>query len=353
MSENAQNDNLNVPEINDEITATEAVAVLEAPLPPVTPMAIEAQNLTMYYSGQKQPALQDFSLSVPVGQILGLIGANGAGKTTVLKIFATLLKPSKGDVLINGLSVQYDKQKVRRQIGYMPDNFGLYEDMQVGEYLEFFAACYGIYGKKRARLINELLQLVDLADRKQERLNRLSRGMRQRLCLAHTLVHDPQVLLLDEPASGLDPRARIELRELLRELSRMGKTIIISSHVLGELEDICEAMGVMQRGKLVAYGTTADIIGNFGAVGRRSVTVRLLTRLDLLRAIEATKDFPQVVIDSLNPDEYGRRLEVELHGDDTVCAAFLSHLTAAGVNVSTFAQGNNGMDAMFLHEDVI
>jgi ABC-2 type transport system ATP-binding protein len=225
----------------------------------------------------------------------------------------------------------------------MPDNYGLYDDMQVSEYLEFFASCYNIRGKKRNRLVNELLELVDLADRKKEVLSMLSRGMRQRLCLAHTLIHDPQVLLLDEPASGLDPRSRTELRELLRELSRMGKTIIISSHVLGELEDICEAMGVMQNGKLVAYGLTADVISNFGRVGRRVVSMRVLTRLDLLRAIDAAKDFPEVVEESIIPDEFGRKLEVELKGDDTTCAAFLSHVTSAGVNISQFNQNSTGI----------
>jgi ABC-2 type transport system ATP-binding protein len=329
-------------ETDNPATEKEQPGVEEA-VEPQIPLAVEINNLTKRYNGRKQPALENFSLKVPDGQVLGLIGANGAGKTTALKILATLLPPTAGEAFIKGLSVTRDQLKIRRIVGFMPDNYGLYDDMQVAEYLEFFASCYGIRGKKRTRLINELLQLVDLSERRREVLSTLSRGMRQRLCLAHTLIHDPQVLLLDEPASGLDPRSRAELRELLRELSRMGKTVIISSHVLGELEDICEAMGIMQSGKLVAYGLTADVVSNFGRVGRRTVSMRVLTRLDLLRAIDAAKDFPDVIEDSIIPDEFGRKIEVEIKGDDTTCAAFLSHVTAAGVNISQFSQSANGI----------
>jgi ABC-2 type transport system ATP-binding protein len=339
MSEELEKSSEENPESTAEAVVAEAIEAAE----PAIPFAVEINSLTKVYKGRKQPALQDFSLKVPDGQVLGLIGANGAGKTTALKILATLLEPTSGSAFIKGLSVTRDQAKIRRIVGFMPDNYGLYDDMQVSEYLEFFASCYNIRGKKRNRLVNELLELVDLADRKKEVLSMLSRGMRQRLCLAHTLIHDPQVLLLDEPASGLDPRSRTELRELLRELSRMGKTIIISSHVLGELEDICEAMGVMQNGKLVAYGLTADVISNFGRVGRRVVSMRVLTRLDLLRAIDAAKDFPEVVEESIIPDEFGRKLEVELKGDDTTCAAFLSHVTSAGVNISQFNQNSTGI----------
>jgi ABC-2 type transport system ATP-binding protein len=317
------------------------------------PVAIQAEGLSKRYPRRNDNALTDFNLPVLSGQIFGLIGANGAGKTTFLKICATIIQPTAGDVLVEGYSVRRYPNEVRRLIGYMPDDFGLYEDMQVGEYLEFFAACYGLRGKKRTRLINELLQLVDLAGKRNEPLRGLSRGMKQRLCLAHALVHDPKVLLLDEPASGIDPRARFELRELLRELSRMGKTIVVSSHVLSELEYMCDSIAIMQRGKLVACGTTEDIAHSFGGAAQRTVNVRVLTRLDLVRAENAANEFMQTVKDTVVVDESGRRLEVDILGDEASCADFLAFLTNAGVHVAHFSQKAIRLEEYFLREDSI
>jgi len=189
-------------------------------------------------------AVAGLDLAVGDREIFGLVGPNGAGKTTTLRILATLLAPTAGHAEVAGIDVRRSPDAARRVLGFMPDVFGVYDDMKVWEYLDFFARCYGIPGARRRRMIGDLLDLVDLGDKRDAYVQSLSRGMQQRLCLAHTLVHDPQVLLLDEPASGLDPRARVELRELLRELRSLGKTILISSHILPELEELCTSVAI-------------------------------------------------------------------------------------------------------------
>ncbi len=311
---------------------------------------IDVRGLFKRYPDQRRPALEELTLAVPQGQILGLIGPNGAGKTTVLRILATLISPDKGDAYIAGQSVRKQPQAVRHLIGFMPDNYGLYEDMQVSEYLEFFAACYGVQGKRRNRLVRELLELVDLSEYRKENLRTLSRGMRQRLCLAHTLVHDPKVLLLDEPASGLDPRARIELRELLRELSRMGKTIIISSHVLSEIQLMCDMLGLMALGKLVNYGPTEKVINQIEHLPRRGVSMRVLSQDDLKRAVKLAEAFPQTVKGSLRLDEAGLNIEALLDGDDQISAEFLSTITGAGIKVAQYGQSTALLEELFLRD---
>ena len=204
-------------------------------------------------------AVAGLDLDVAEGEIFGLVGPNGAGKTTTLRILATLLVPDAGDAEIGGFSVRRNPNDVRRVLGFMPDSFGVYDDMKVWEYLDFFARCYGIPADRRRRMIGDLLDLVDLGPKRDTYVQGLSRGMQQRLCLAHALVHDPSVLLLDEPASGLDPRARVELRELLRELRNLGKTILVSSHILPELEELCTSVAIIDRGQVLAHGRVADI----------------------------------------------------------------------------------------------
>jgi ABC-2 type transport system ATP-binding protein len=199
-------------------------------------------------------AVNSVSFTIDQGDIYGFIGPNGAGKTTTIKILATLLKPTQGYALVCGYNVLTQADDVKRVMGYMPDSFGVYDDMKVWEYLDFFAAAYKIEKTRRKQIIDDVLQLTDLSHKKNDYVEALSRGMKQRLCLAKTLVHDPQVLLLDEPASGLDPRARIELRELLKELRSMGKTILISSHILTELADFCNTVGIIEQGNLLYSG---------------------------------------------------------------------------------------------------
>ncbi len=219
-------------------------------------------------------ALENLSLEIDRGDTFGFIGPNGAGKTTTIRILSTLLDPTSGSASVAGFSVTEEPDEIRRVLGYMPDKFGVYDGIKVWEYLDFFAGAFRLPKASRPKLIDDVLELTDLGQKKDFFVEALSTGMRQRLCLAKTLLHDPQVLILDEPASGLDPRARIEMRELLKELTRMGKTIMISSHILPELSDFCNRVGILEAGKLLAAGKVEDIMGTLQS--ERRITIRLL-----------------------------------------------------------------------------
>ena len=289
-------------------------------------------------------AVAGLDLEVEQGEIFGLVGPNGAGKTTTLRILATLLEPSAGDAEIAGASVRRNPQEVRRVLGFMPDVFGVYDDMKVWEYLDFFGRCYGIPAERRRRMISDLLDLVDLGDKRDNYVQSLSRGMQQRLCLAHTLVHDPQVLLLDEPASGLDPRARVELRELLRELRALGKTILISSHILPELEELCTSVAIVDRGQVLAQGRVSEIERRLrqGAVLR----VRVLTDdQGHATAREFFEAQPDVASAALLPDG---TIEIGFRGDDAGTARLLAAAVAAGMPVVSFARAASDLEELFL-----
>jgi len=221
-------------------------------------VVIKTVNLTKRYG--TLVALSNINLEINEGDCFGFIGPNGAGKTTTIKILATLLQPTWGEARVCDHVVGYQSRSIRPLIGYVPDYFGAYEDMVVQEYLEFFAAAYNINGPRRAKIVNDVLDLTDLGFKRDALVDGLSRGMKQRLSIARVLVHDPKVLLLDEPAGNLDPRARIEMRELLKELRRMGKTIVISSHILPELQDLCNTVGIIERGELLYSGPWTDIV---------------------------------------------------------------------------------------------
>lgn len=221
-------------------------------------MIVQTINLTKRYG--RLVALNNLHLNIEDGECFGYIGPNGAGKTTTIKILATLLQPTWGEARVCGHVVGYESRKIRPLIGYVPDFFGAYEDMVVQEYLEFFASAYNITGKQRTRVVGDVLELTDLVYKRDALVDSLSRGMQQRLSIARVLLHDPRVLLLDEPASGLDPRARIEIRELLKELRRMGKTIIISSHILHELAELCGTVGIIEQGELLHHGPISEIV---------------------------------------------------------------------------------------------
>ena len=221
-------------------------------------MIVQTINLTKRYG--KLVALNNLHLKIEEGECFGYIGPNGAGKTTTIKILGTLLQPTWGEARICGHVIGYESRKIRPLIGYVPDFFGAYEDMVVQEYLEFFASAYNINGKQRTRVVGDVLELTDLVYKREALVDSLSRGMQQRLSIARVLLHDPKVLLLDEPASGLDPRARIEIRELLKELHRMGKTIIISSHILHELAELCNTIGIIEQGNMLFHGPLQEII---------------------------------------------------------------------------------------------
>src|SRR5213595_3826347 len=206
-------------------------------------------------------AVENLNLTIDAGEMFCFIGPNGAGKSTTIRFLATLLKASHGEGMVNGHSVTRDPLGVRRSVGYMPDNFGVYDGMKVWEFLDFFAVAYQIPRARRKQVIADVLELLDLNHKRDDFVNGLSRGMKQRLCLAKTLVHDPPVLILDEPSSGLDPRARLEMKALLNELKQMGKTILVSSHILSELADFCTSIGIIERGKLLAAGSIQEIQG--------------------------------------------------------------------------------------------
>ena len=228
------------------------------PLIPLFLPVIETRDLTKKYG--ELSAVKKFNLELERGDVFGFIGPNGSGKTTTMRMIATLLNPTWGEAYVCGHSIYTGAKEIRHLIGYMPDFFGVYDDMKVIEYLEFFAAAYRIRGEKRRKVCDEVLELVDLSYKREALVTSLSRGMTQRIGLARVLLHDPQVLLLDEPASGLDPRARIEMRQLLKRLRDMGKTIMVSSHILPELADICNKIGIIERGELLVNARVDDVM---------------------------------------------------------------------------------------------
>jgi ABC-2 type transport system ATP-binding protein len=307
----------------------------------VTPI-VRADGLVKRYDGTL--AVAGLDLAVDDGEIFGLVGPNGAGKTTILRILATLLAPTAGEAEICGLSVRRNPADVRHVIGFMPDVFGVYDDMKVWEYLDFFARCYGIPGPRRRQMIGDLLDLVDLADKRDAYVQGLSRGMQQRLCLAHTLVHDPRVLLLDEPASGLDPRARVELRELIRELRILGKTIVISSHILPELEELCTSVAIVDHGQVLAQGKVADIERRLraGAVLRVRV-LGDLTEIEAARAHFAA----QPLVASVAVLDDGM-IEIGFRGDDAASASLLAGAIEAGIRVASFGRAASDLEELFL-----
>ena len=303
---------------------------------------IEIQGLTKRYG--RLAAVNELDLTVEEGAVFGFVGPNGAGKTTTMRILATLLRPTAGEARVAGHSVLKNRREVRRAIGYMPDFFGVYGDMKVWEYLDFFASCYEIPAETRRGLVGDLLELVDLAHRREDYVDALSRGMKQRLCLARALAHDPQVLILDEPASGLDPRARVEIRELLRELQAMGKTIFVSSHILLEIEEICTHIGIIEAGQLVAAGTLAEVRRLIRA--HREVRIGLMDRAAEAQAWLAGR--PDVVhVEPVTGNGEGS-LRVTFAGNDEALAQLLSELVSAGFSVTLFREEAGDLEDVFM-----
>jgi len=309
----------------------------------MTPI-IEIRNLTKHYG--RRPAVNGLNLSIEPGEIFGFVGPNGAGKTSTIRVMTTLLYPSGGDVFIGGHSVKNKPQEVRRLIGHMPDFFGLYHNVKVWEYLDFFAGCYHIPEAQRPALISDLLELVDLQHRRDDLVEKLSRGMQQRLSLARTLVHDPQVLILDEPASGLDPRARIEIRQLLVELAHMGKTIFFSTHILADVAEICTRVGILEAGKLVAVGELEALQQQ--VMPLRKVELTVLD--DLTAASDLLAKQPQVSAVQVAPGQQNgrRRLEFEFSGDDDALSQVLTALIQAGVPVIHFSADSRDLESVFM-----
>jgi ABC-2 type transport system ATP-binding protein len=299
---------------------------------------IAVRELTKTYG--PRTALDHVSFEVPAHEIFGFVGPNGAGKTTTLRILAALLQPTAGAAFVDGVDVTKERSAVHSSIGYMPDFFGVYDQLTVAEYLDFYASCYRQPKQRRRKIIADLLALVGLAERRNQLVDTLSRGLKQRACLARALVHDPKVLLLDEPASGLDPRARFELREILKELQRMGKTIVVSSHILPELTELCSMVGIIDRGRMKATGPVREVVARLSSGKRLRITV-----LDEQpRAESILASLPSVRrLESVNGG-----IEAWYEGDEAVVAEILGALTGAGIKVSNFAQVDGGLEDAFL-----
>ena len=312
----------------------------------MTPV-VETRGLVKRYDGNV--AVAGIDLAVGPGEIFGLVGPNGAGKTTIMRILATLLAPTAGEAYVTGIPVTDDPLEVRRRIGYMPDFYGVYDDLRVWEYLDFFARCYGVPANRRATMIGELLEIVGLVEKRGDYIETLSRGMRQRLCLAHTLVHDPILLILDEPASGLDPRARVEMREIFRELRAMGKTILVSSHILPELGEMCTGVAIIDHGQVLRAGRIDEI--------ERSLRASATLRVDVLGdepMVAAARDWLATdgrvgeVLAGVDPAGAAARLEFPFDGAPDAQADLLRLMVAEGHRVVGFSQATSDLEEIFL-----
>lgn len=300
---------------------------------------IETVNLTKHYN--KFVALKGLNLSIEKGDIFGFIGPNGAGKTTTIRILSTLLQPTDGKATIDGVDVMRNPYEIKKIIGYMPDSFGVYDGMRLREYLDFFGAAYKIPARKRKAIIDDVLTLTDMTSRADDYVSAFSRGMKQRCCLAKTLIHDPQVLLLDEPASGLDPRARIEIKELLKALQDMGKTILISSHILSELGDMCTKIGIIERGELLAFGNHREILKNM----RQNKEIRLQVLDGGDKAAEILAEMSGVE----NIERSGNEFQMETALSNDELANIVQKLVQGGVRVLFFSEHEGTLEDVFLH----
>ncbi|HEX7064595.1 MAG TPA: ABC transporter ATP-binding protein, partial [Bacillales bacterium] len=273
----------------------------------------------------------------------GFVGPNGAGKTTTFSILATLLSPTEGTAYVNGFDVTKKPQQVRRHIGYMPDFFGVYDQFKVHEYLDFYAASYGVPVRERKALIPQMLELVNLSDKRSSYVDSLSRGMKQRLCLARSLIHDPEVLILDEPASGLDPRARVEMRDILKELKNMEKTILISSHILPELAEMCDKLGVIENGELVAEGNVGEIQGQLRANKVLMITVR-----DKVKEAAAFLENQPFVQNIEHDERYEGQLQLAYGGNDKDQVELLKKAVGQGLPVLSFSEKESNLEDVFM-----
>jgi len=302
---------------------------------------IECRDLTKKYG--ELYALDRLTLKLEQGDVFGFIGPNGAGKTTTMRILATLLNPSWGEASVCGYSIYTGSKEIRRSIGYMPDFFGVYDDMKVTEYLEFFAAAYRIKGAERRKKVDQVLDLVDLGYKRDALVTSLSRGMTQRLGLARVLLHEPQVLLLDEPASGLDPRARIEMRELIKELRGMNKTIMVSSHILPELADICNKIGIIERGKLLFNGTTEEAIRQ---VRQKRVYIVAVGEGKNELAAKAVEGYPEVELIEMLKD--GTAFKVTLRDGEDEGSFVPERLISMQFKLKTFREEEINLEDVFM-----
>ncbi|MBC8171850.1 MAG: ABC transporter ATP-binding protein [Anaerolineae bacterium] len=308
-------------------------------------LIIETKDLVKRFG--RFTAVDGLSLEVPTGSIYGFVGPNGAGKTTTMRMLTTLTRPTSGTAWVAGHSVLQDRRAVRRAIGYMPDEFGVYDDLRVWEYLDFFAACYDIGESERKRLVNDLLELVNLAHRRDDMVDKLSRGMKQRLSLARTLAHDPQVLILDEPASGLDPAARIEIRELMTALAGMGKTIFFSTHILPDVENICTHIGIVEAGKMVMQGTLDELKVRFQPHREIIVTVKDNDAAEQVKSlVQSVQDV--LAVEIIEPKAGRSRVRIDFSGDDEVMATINQRIAASGISILGFNEEVKDLESVFM-----
>jgi ABC-2 type transport system ATP-binding protein len=302
-------------------------------------MKIEVANLKKHFGATR--AVDDVSFSFSSGQVVGFVGPNGAGKTTTMRILSTLDEPTGGDAMIDGVSVVEDPERARHLVGYVPDSLPTHRDMSVHEYLDFFARAYGLKGERREKVIESIEEFTNLAGIRDKMLNALSKGMKQRVSLARSLLHDPPVLIMDEPAAGLDPRARIELRELLRVLSAQGKAILISSHILTELAEICHAAVIIEHGKILMAGAIGDLLNS--SVPRRTVIVRVLERQEELH--RELLQMPQIE----NARIAGGEITLEVDGMEDACCDLLATLIQRGYRVLEFKLQRANLEEVFMN----
>ena len=294
-------------------------------------------NLVKYYNNFQ--AVAGINLHVPKGDLFGFVGPNGAGKTTTIRMVCGLLRPTSGNIWINGISQFGNMALVKRQIGYVPDFFGVYDNLKVSEYMEFYGSLYGISYRETKSLTSGLLELVNLSDKLSENVDTLSRGMKQRLCVARALLNNPELLILDEPSSGLDPRARLEMKELLLNLRSMGKTIIISSHILSELSEMCNSIGIMNHGRIVAAGTIDDILGR----GRNNTRIMINVRDNVETAAEKAREFQEISLVSVMEHQL-----VISSNDDEAVNRYLVQVMNSGVVVTGFTKEENSLESLFM-----
>jgi ABC-2 type transport system ATP-binding protein len=300
---------------------------------------LKVTNLVKKYG--KFTAVDNLSMEISEGQIYGFVGANGAGKTTTMKVIAGLLQPTFGEVMVEGIDILSEPGVVKRKIGYMPDFFGVYDDLKVDEYMDFYAGIYGVPYKDRKKITDQLLELVDLSHKRDFYVDSLSRGMKQRLCLARSLIHNPRLLILDEPASGLDPRARVEMKGILRELKNMGKTVLISSHILPELAELCTAIGIIDKGKMVVSGTVDEIMDKLTGTRKLKVKVKEKTE-DTVRLLQE-----QPSIKGIRAN--GNIIEADFKGDDNTLSTILKRLVAQDIPVVSYTNEGESLETIFMH----
>lgn len=295
-------------------------------------------NLTKNYGSFT--AVNHLTLHIPEGDLFGFVGPNGAGKTTTIRMVCGLLKASGGSVKIGGTTAAVGSREMKRLIGYVPDFFGVYDNLKVREYMDLYGSMYGMYSRDIAKIADDLLELVNLSDKKEFYVDTLSRGMKQRLCVARALLHNPKLLILDEPSSGLDPRARVEMKELLKNLHSMGKTIIISSHILSELSEMCNSIGIMNRGQLVTAGLIEDIMRQLAA--GTHIHIRVVSNMET--AVRVMKEYAGVTVESVRENE----MIISFGGSDEEISGLIGGLIQNQVVVTDFHREEGSLESLFM-----